>query len=604
MPDHNPSTARPGAIRVSGTSRRGTLRCLLWFCLAMFGSGPIAASDETDTPLLTGTVMDADGDPMEGVVVIAQANGSARLTAVSSDADGRFAFPADRLQPGHYAITTRATGYTLSTDSGSRGVEVKAASPSQLELSLTEVTDPSQLASQLTSLEWVNSFPGSKAQKSLLVRNMVNCGFCHGLERVARSRHDAQGFLSVIQRMKQYETDHSSAERIQIMATPEPLEGLKWYGRKASDIASYLATVNLSGGKNTWDYPLEPLPRPGGEGTRAVVTVFPIPRQPSVIHDLDVDSEGNVWYGNTGWDYIGKLDPVSGEFSEWPAPNFRPREPVTPGTQRIVGVQDIQVDPHGRVWAAVGGNKHAMFDPATERWRIFDLPVVWKNPFLSPVRPGNTAIWGTGLSKAPDDSDPWPEAAYRLDIKTGKLDEGIDLFAGLPQPRDPDRTGQMNYCYMMEQDRDGNFLCTVPEASAIARTDAEGDVTLVPTPTPHAYPRRGRLDRNNRFWFTEFFADQLAVIDLDTNEITEYPLGIDFISPYYAHPDNKGHIWASSTGSDRLLRLNPETGELVQYLMPVYYDARKIVVVNNKDRTTIWIPNKNTAQLVRVEVPD
>ncbi|GAB3287441.1 hypothetical protein GCM10027297_32170 [Parahaliea aestuarii] len=534
-------------------------------------------------------------------MVIARGTGSDVLTAVTSGPDGRFTFPAQRLQPGQYTITVRAAGWQLSP--GQHQVEVAVSSPARLSLSLQQVDEPSQLASQLTSLGWINSFPGSQAQKSLLVRNMVNCGFCHSLERVARSGHSAEDMLRVIQRMKTYESDHSSAERIQIAAPPEPLEGLMWYGREAADIASYLATINLSDGKSTWDYRLRPLPRPTGEGTRAVVTVFPIPRQPSVIHDLDVDSQGDVWYGNTGWDYIGRLNPETGEFSEWEAPNFHPAEPA-PGTQRIVGVQDIQVDPQDRVWVAVGGNKHAMFNPDSGRWRIFDLPVVWKNPFLSPVRKGNQALWATGLSQAPEDSNPWPEAAYRLDLETGKLSAPIDLFGGLDQPEDPDRADQMNYCYMMDQDRDGNFLCTVPEGSGIARADTSGKVTFTPTPTPHAYPRRGRLASDNRFWFTEFFADQLAVIDLESNEITEYSLGIDFISPYYAHPDGKGRIWASSTGSDRLLRFNPATGELVQYLMPVYYDARKIVVVDGTDRTTIWIPNKNTAQLVRVEVPD
>lgn len=592
------SGARP-AQAVASRCRRLS-RGLLVACLS--AGGLVHAGVEPKVSPLIGTVTDADQEPMEGVVVIARAEGSTVLTAVTSGPDGRFAFPAQRLQPGEYAITVRAAGFELSGD-GERQVAVAASAPARLSLSLSEVDEPSQLASQLTSLGWVNSFPGSEAQKSLLVRNMVNCGFCHTLERVARSAHSASDFLSVIQRMKQYETDHSSAERIQIVAPPEPLEGLMWYGRKAQDIADYLATINLSAGRGTWDYPLKPLPRPTGEGTRAVVTVFPIPRQPSVIHDLDVDSQGNVWYGNTGWDYIGRLNPETGTFSEWEAPNFHPVEPA-PGTQRIVGVQDIQVDPQDRVWVAVGGNKHAMFDPDSGRWRIFDLPVVWKNPFLSPVREGNQALWATGLRHAPDASNPWPEAAYRLDIESGKLSAPIDLFGALEQPEDPDRADQMNYCYMMDQDRDGNFLCTVPEGSGVARADASGKVTFTPTPTPHAYPRRGRLASDNRFWFSEFFADQLAVIDLESNEITEYPLGIDFISPYYAHPDGKGRVWASSTGSDRLLRFTPDTGELVQYLMPVYYDARKIVVVDEEDRTTIWIPNKNTAQLIRVEVPD
>ncbi|MDG1308452.1 MAG: carboxypeptidase regulatory-like domain-containing protein [Porticoccaceae bacterium] len=548
---------------------------------------------------LTGSVFSEKEGAMEGVVVIVQDLGDTVLTAVTSDAAGQFQFHRDRLKAGKYEISIRAAGYEMLQP---RTVVVDKITLQNLgQLSLVAVTEPLRLASQLTSLDWVQSFPGSQEQKDLLVKNMVNCGFCHSLERIARSSYTAEGLVQVIQRMHTYETDHASADRIQVVSKPKPIEGLIWYGRKAADIAEYLATVNLSGGKSQWDYPLQTLPRPSGEGTNATVTVFPIPRQPSVIHDLDVDSKGNVWYGNTGWDFIGKLNPRTGAFSEWPSPNFLP-EPEE-GLMRIVGVQDIQVDETDTVWVAVMGNKHASFSPETETWQTYDLPVIWKNPFLGPVRAGEDGLWATGITSPPD-GPVRHEHAFRFDIKTGELGKGIMLFDDKPFPTDPNRVGQLNYCYMMDQDADGNFLCTAPEASSIARSDSEGNVRLVSTPTPNAYPRRGYRDDNNHFWFTEFFADNVASIDLATDKITEYPIQPRYISPYYARPDRSGKIWISSTGSDRLMRLDPETGEVVKYLMPVSYDARKVVVDNSADRITVWLPNKNHGQLIRIEVAD
>jgi virginiamycin B lyase len=547
---------------------------------------------------LTGVVSSPQEQLMEGVVVILRGVDKSLLTAVTSDATGQFSLRRERLNAGTYEVTVRAAGYELSS---AQQVVITQDRPSSIELSLQAVTDPLRLASHLTSLDWVKSFPGSEAEKDLLVRNMVNCGFCHSLERIARSGYNAEQFTQVIQRMHTYETDHASADRIQIVRHPLPLKDFIWYGRKATDIAEYLATVNLSQGQSTWDYPLKTLPRPSGEGTNATVTVYPIPRQPSVIHDLDVDSKGNVWYGNTGWDFIGKLDPRSGEFSEWPAPNFLP-EPEE-GLSRIVGVQDIQVDGTDTVWVGIGGNKHAAFSPETETWQTFDLPVIWKNPFLGPVRAGEKGLWATGITSIPEGGIRH-EHAFRLDIESGEVGEGIMLFDDKPFPTDPDRVGQLNYCYMMDQDAAGNFLCTAPEASSIARSDGEGNVRLVPTPTPNAYPRRGYRDTNNGFWFTEFFADNVAVINLDNDEITEYPLQPRHISPYYARPDRNGKIWISSTGSDRLLRLDPETGKVVKYLMPVEYDARKVVVDNSADRITVWLPNKNQGQLIRIEVAE
>ncbi|MEO0030408.1 MAG: hypothetical protein RIS94_166 [Pseudomonadota bacterium] len=590
-------------IRNTTFRRRALLACAV---LAMVGSAALplrnaaveAARPALAAPALSGTVGSAADGPMEGVIVIAQRAGGAVSVAVASDAHGRFAFPRNRLGAGLYDITVRAVGYDLPP----RKLRV-GAGPAKADLKLQAVTEPDRLASQLTSLEWLNSFPGSDAEKDAMMRNMVNCAFCHSLERIARSDHDEDGFLSVMQRMLTYETDHSSADRIQVVGVPAPVAGLRWFGRDARPIARWLASVNLSGGRTGWAYPLKTLPRPTGEATNAIVTVYPVPREQGVIHDLDVDSKGNVWYGNTGWDFIGKLDPRTGRFSEWPAPNFLPARPA-PGTDRIVGVQDIQVDGADRVWVAVGGTRHARFDPKTGKWKTWTLPFVWKNPFLGPVRPGETGLWATGLG-APPQGSKRHEQAIRMDVNTGRLSKPITLFDDKPDPVDPTHMDLLNYCYMMDQDARGDFLCTAPEPSGILRADRRtGQTRLIPTPTPIAYPRRGYRDPQNRFWFGEFYADKIGVIDLNTDKIREFPVGTKWISPYYARPDGKGRVWVSATGSDRLLRLNPATGEVVQYLMPVHYDARKVVVDLNATRTTVWLPNKNANQLVRVEVPD
>ncbi len=550
--------------------------------------------------VLGGKVLVA-GKPFEGVLVNLRSEGSGWLVSVASDQQGNYGFPVQRLSPGSYTLSVRATGFALAP--GQSTEVVVRGEPESRDIELVAVTDRTLLSQQLTSLEWLQSWPGDDRDKSAMMHNLVNCMFCHSLERIARSNYDAEGFLPVMQRMLTYETDHSSAVRTQRVAPPPPLENLSWFGTDARRIARYLATVNLSDGREDWPYDFNFLPRPKGEETRAVVTVFPIPRANSVIHDLDVDDQGRVWYGNTGWDYLGMFDPRTQQFSEWQAPNFLPSE-VPEGTDRIVGVQDIQVDGNGDVWVAVGGTKLARFLPATQRWQAFDLPVIWRNPFLSPVRDGEGGIWATGLA-APPDGHQRHETAYRLDITTGKLSAGINLFDHMPPPDDPFHDDPLNYCYMMDQDQQGDFLCTAPVPSGIIRGDRQtGKSTFYPTPTRHAYPRRGFRDDENRFWFSEFYADRIGVMDLNTNEIKEFPVGPKFISPYYARPDNRGYVWSSSTGSDRLLRLDPRTGAYNSYLMPVYYDARKVVVDRSASHTTVWLPNKNTAELIRVELFD
>src|SRR5262245_2501246 len=58
---------------------------------------------------LTGVVSSQEEGPMEGVVVSAKRAGSTMTVTVMTDAQGRYAFPGSRLEPGAYAIRIRAT---------------------------------------------------------------------------------------------------------------------------------------------------------------------------------------------------------------------------------------------------------------------------------------------------------------------------------------------------------------------------------------------------------------------------------------------------------------------------------------------------------------
>ena len=127
---------------------------------------------------------------------------------------------------------------------------------------------------------------------------------------------------------------------------------------------------------------------------------------------------------------------------------------------------------------------------------------------------------------------------------------------------------------------------------------------MYPTPTPNAAPRRGRADDRGRFWFAEFWGDRIGVFDPGTKSIREFPYSTKYMSAYSVAADRNGEAWGSSTGSDRLVRVNPKTGETTEYLMPVYYDARKVEVDPSTKTTTIWLPNKNLSQLIRIEPQD
>ena len=62
---------------------------------------------------IAGRVTSMQEGPMEGVLVSAKRADSTITVTVVSDAQGRYRFPVDRLQPGTYALRIRAVGYDL-----------------------------------------------------------------------------------------------------------------------------------------------------------------------------------------------------------------------------------------------------------------------------------------------------------------------------------------------------------------------------------------------------------------------------------------------------------------------------------------------------------
>src|SRR5215510_14054178 len=72
----------------------------------------LAAVTARAAPGLSGQVTGESG-PMEGVVVTAKKNGSTIAYTVVSDAQGRYSFPAGKIEGGDYTLRIRATGFDL-----------------------------------------------------------------------------------------------------------------------------------------------------------------------------------------------------------------------------------------------------------------------------------------------------------------------------------------------------------------------------------------------------------------------------------------------------------------------------------------------------------
>src|SRR3989449_5167961 len=249
-------------------------------CFALFTAVAYAQAAAT----LTGQVSSAEEGAMEGVVVSAKKDGSTISISVVTDARGRFAFPAARLEPGHYTLKARAAGYELD---GAKAADVAAGSEAKADIRLKKVKN---LSAHLTNAEWMSSMAGTDEQK----RFLLNCNGCHTIERIMKSAYDADGFLQIFQRMASYYPGSTPLKPQRLAGTATRNVERGGDGRKT---AEWLASVNLSQ-QQTWAFPLKTEPRLKGKSTRVIITEYDLPNPLIQPHDVVLDREGNVWYSD------------------------------------------------------------------------------------------------------------------------------------------------------------------------------------------------------------------------------------------------------------------------------------------------------------------
>jgi len=521
---------------------------------------------------------------MEGVIVSAKRDGANFSVSVVSDAKGEYRFPRSHVEPGKYSLTIRAVGYDLN---GPGSVEVAEGKTTNANLKLEKTKD---LAAQLSSLEWAMSAPGTAEQKDKVIYQIVSCAYCHNWERIMRSNHSPDEFVELITRMQKYYPDGSAVSRDKRgrgqLGPPNQVaaadQNPKWSREPLAvpkkELAEYFATVNLSGGKATWPYELKTLPRPKGQATHIIITQYDMPRPDTVAHDLDLDSTGTPWYTDESRMFFGKMNPKTGVFTEYALP------PVPAGD--LPGARDIQVDRDDNIWfprrianAAIVLTK---FNPKTEELSTLD-GVGTQFMALGP----EGKIWA-GWS--------------RIDPKSMKVEATYGWEKSPNIPPGP----HWQYIDLTVVNSKGNPYAPDTAGSYIIGIDAKtGEAKFWQVPTLSSSPRRGRMDAQDRYWFAEYTGDKIGMFDTRTEKFQEWPMLHKYTTPYaVSAPDGNGYVYATSNMSERLIRLDPKTGEIVEYQMPTEFDSKKIAFDPTTSRTTLWMCNTRTARMMKVEPLD
>lgn len=547
---------------------------LLFQATALFS--PVLASAQTAaSAALTGLVSSQEEGPMEGVLVSAKKSGSTIRVTVASDRQGRYSFPRNRLEPGEYSLGIRAVGYEIDPAK----VEVTAQKAATADLKLRKTQD---LAAQLTNTEWLMSMPANDLKNSNAV---LECTRCHTLERIVRSKHTADEFIQVIQRMSGYCTcSLPGASQPAVRDAEAGGQNPERFRRPAE----FLSSVNLSKASK-WEYPLKTLPRPTGRATRVIITEYDLPRKMSQPHDAIFGSDGMAWYAEYGDPingmFFGKLNPKTGQATEYSIPVMKPGMPLHG--------QEISEDPDGNMWAAMVFQAGiAKFDKKTQKVQSYPLPkeLAGEDSQLSMLDAAHANVDGKLWVK--DQRIRTGAPVLQFEIATGKYTPSKPL---------PERIG----VYGISSDTQNNVYLMSIGDNHIGKVDAKTlESKLYRTPTPDSGPRRGHADSQDRLWFAEYRGNKVGMFDPRTEKIQEWAMPTAWTNPYDAVLDKNGELWTAGMNSDRVVRLDPKTGAVTEYMLPQTTNVRRVFVDNSTTPVTFWVGNNQRASLVKVEPLD
>ena len=478
------------------------------FVLALLSAAEIHANGIA----LTGQVSSQKEKVMEGVVVGAKKDGSTMTINVVSDAKGRFSFPSEKLEPGHYTLKIRAAGYDLE---GPQSVDVTGGKTATANLKLKPAENPS---AQLTDAEWLLSIPGTEQQKSFL----LGCNGCHTIERIVKANKSADEWVQVFRRMSTY-APGSTPLRPQV--TVGGVQRDRTRGVDPMEIGTWLANVNASFNSKQ-SFPLKTLPRPKGKATRTVITEYDLPRKLAMPHDVIVDGDGMVWYSDFGDQFIGRLDPKTGNVTDFSIPELKKGFPR--------GTLDLQSDKDQNLWVSLmyqGGI--AKFDRKAEKFTVYPVPKEWQGNHTqqSMVSPTNSHVDGKVWTNNQD-----THSIYRVDLVTGEYEILGDF-------KIPCENRTIN-AYGIPSDSQNNLYLLEFGANNIGRIDAKTkEFKIYSTIAQGTRPRRGRFDAQDRLWFAEYGANGVGMLDPKSGQIQEWQLPIPWSAPYHVVPDKNGDVW-------------------------------------------------------------
>jgi virginiamycin B lyase len=268
------------------------------------------------------------------------------------------------------------------------------------------------------------------------------------------------------------------------------------------------------------------------------IKAWNVPTPGSRPHDPLATSDGSLWYTGQMANVLGRLDPITGQFKEYPLKTAHS------------GPHGLAEDKEGNIWYT--GNTGALIgrlDPKTGTVSEYPMPDPEAKDPHTLVFDSSGILWFTVQNA---------NRIGRLDPKTGEIKL---LTPPTPKSRP----------YGMALNSKGTLFVVQFGANSVASVDP---VTLqireYKLPDPASRPRRITITSDDIVWYSDYSRGYLGRLDPATGKVTEWlspsgpksaPYGISAINDI---------IWYSESEStpNTVVRFDPKTASFQSWAIP------------------------------------
>jgi len=562
-----------------------------------------ATTEGWASAVVSGRVVDAQGEPVAGVMVTLRRSEPFHDTTVFTRDSGVF-FVSGVVSDEPYALRLRRTGWR-----GGWQPELAPLAEGEvrrLEMVMEPETDPVALAAQLPASDWyglVLERLEGEGDREQLVRQ---CTYCHQqgsrATRMLRDEGEWQKVLSLMARMGG-------------TLSPDLRERLPSLFNEV--YAPEYAVPRLTADMGKADF----APPPPAVVRQALIEEWELGQRASMQHDLAVHPDGRIYSVDMMQDQLYRLDPETGERHAFSFPRGDlppggvfggPNDPSPPNANAHVGPHSLQVAPDGAVWSTLAyGNQLARFDPEEETFSVYPLE---EGYYPHTLRfDGAGRIWYTvAASNHVGVLDPATGEHRWVRLPTRDLGQAITMrlmpaFLWLSQRFDfsgaaasAGEGASAPVPYGIDVAPDGSVWFSQLNEHRIGRIDPESfEVEIIET--PFSAPRRLRFDGDGRLWIPGFSSGLVARFDPSERAFQTYALptmaGGAIDAPYALNVDrDRGTVWICGTNSDTLIRFDPNASDAGREAFTVYPLPTRVTYtreIDFDDQGRVWTSNSN-----------